>query len=289
MAIYDKNGNILSVCYDKNGNPLNVAYDKDGNVVFTSDTFRVCTYNTGQFYIGNGSPIPTESKSIYTDLQTRIFSDITPDICIMQETTTKFCQDGTLADTFLATWFDNFQTTRGGSGYQAHKVATNGITIEDYTEIPFINAVGNYPGYETFYITVKGKRIFCVNTHMSTNQTYQEAQCTEILNAVEGKEYFIVCGDFNTVIASKTDTDYVNCIKPFIDKGYKDANCGSFGIFPTYYGTADPNASYRPATDHIIVSANIDIVNAFVNTLKLTDDINEKIDHMPLVADLIIN
>lgn len=290
MNIYNVDGNAISLCYNKNGNALQNAYDVNGNVIWASSasSLKVATYNVGQYYIGNSHPIPTEYKTEYTNLQTTIFNNIQPDICLMQEATNLFCADGTLANTFLSTWFDTFQTTRGDIGYQAHKVATGGITIEDYTEVAFTHAVGNYPGYETFYITVDGKRIFMVNTHMTTSQSYQEAQCTEILNAVAGKEYFIICGDFNTVISALNDEDYIKCIKPFIDLGYKDANCGRFGIFPTYYDTSDPNADYKPATDHIIVSPNITISDAWVNTTKLTDGLNDKIDHVPLVAELLI-
>lgn len=290
MSVYNKNGNALLSVYGKNGSALTHAYDKDGDLVYTSGgvAVRVMNYNVGQYYIGNGSPIPTASKSIYSALQTTIFNNQHPDICVMQEATDQFCADGTLADTFLSSWFDTFETTRGSIGYQAHKIATDGYEISNYTAVPFTNAVGNYPGYETCTITIGNKEVFFVNTHMSTTQSYQEAQCAEILAAVANKERFVVCGDFNTVIESLSDTDYITCIKPFIDEGYADANCGSFGIFPTYYATADPNADYKPATDHIIVSSNIVIANAYVDTTKLTDGIDEKIDHVPLIADLII-
>lgn len=289
MAIYDVNGNSIALAYGLDNTLLGIIYDVNGDIVFSPNTIKVMEYNVGQYHIGSGSLMPASEKETYADLQTTIFNNHNPDICLMQEATTNFCADGTIADDFLSTWFDTFRTSRGSIPYQGHKVATNGYSIVDYTDVPFINAVGNYPAYETFYITLNGKSVFFVNTHMSTNQTYQVAQCMEVLDAVSDKEYFVICGDFNTVITSAlNEEDYTDCIKPFLDAGYADANCGKFGVFPNYYATSDPNASYKPATDHIIVSSNIKIVNAYVDTTKLTDDIDDKIDHVPLIAELVV-
>lgn len=293
MALYDKDGNQLVTCYDSSGNAITAAYDSNGNVVWIADRqIVVCNYNVGQWYIGSSERIPVDKKEEYTELQTTIFNNIRPDICLMQEATSTFCQDGTLAKDFLSQWFEYIEITRGSSGFQAHMMATKDIPIEDYTVVPFVNASGNYPGYETAYITVNGKRIFLLNTHIITTPQYrQEAQIAEVMDAVADKEYFIVSGDFNLVIHDGSEEDYINCIKPFLDAGYHTANCGDFGIFPTYRRTeeANPQDGYEPATDHIITSANINIVNAYVDTTKLTDNIADKIDHVPLVAVLDIN
>lgn len=45
---------------------------------------------------------------------------------------------------------------------------------------------------------------------------------------------------------------------------------------------------YICATDHIFTSPNILIDEAYMDTTKRTDLIDEKVDHMPLVAHLII-
>lgn len=287
--IYDINGSEIPSVYGISGNALATAYDKNGTPIpiISGDELKISTYNVGQYYIGNAYPIPTEYKEQYSALQTEIFNNISPDICLMQEATSLFCQDGTLADTFLSKWFSIFATTRGSIGFQAHKVASNGLPIEEYSEIPFTNAYGNYLGFETFYITVGGKDIFMVNAHLSTEQSYQDSEILDILNAVSDKEYFIVCGDFNTDITSTSSIDYVHCIKPFIDMGASDANCGNFGIMQTYYATSSPTGTRYP-TDHIIVSENIYIKNAYIDTTKLTDNLSDKIDHVPLVAELII-
>lgn len=293
MALYDKDGNELVTVYDAEGNEVLTVYDAEGNVIWVADRqITVCCYNVGQWYIGSGSRIPTENKTEYTALQTTIFNNIRPDICMMQEAPTTFCKDGTLAADFLSTWFDDIHITRGAEGFKAHTMASHNLPIRDYTEVGFVNASGNYPGYETGYVTVNGHQIFLVNTHIvTTPQATQEAQVAEIRAAVADKEYFIICGDFNFVIHSLTDEDYTDCIKPFVDLGYHTANCGEFGIFNTYYRTAeaDPEDGYKPATDHIITSSNIDIISVYVDTTKLTDNINDKIDHIPLVAVLDVN
>lgn len=291
--IYNINGDSLSSAYNVSGTGISKAYNSSGTKVFdngsTSSTIRIANYNVGQWYIGNGYTIPTTYKTDYTNLQTTIFNNIDVDICCMQEATDTFCQDGTLASAFLPTWFDDVNTTTGDVNYQAHKIATNGIGMTDYESINFTNGVSNYLTYEKCYVTLNSKTVCIFNTHLSTNQTYQVAQSGELLTAVAEEEYFILCGDFNTVIEDKTEADYTYCIKPFLDAGYSDANCGDFGIFPTYYADSDPNADYKPATDHIIVSSNITITNAWVETTKLTDDLEHKIDHVPLVAELTIN
>lgn len=287
--VYSVSGDGVESFYNISTKQKYQAYDLNGEKLISGTSLRVLNYNVGQYYIGNGNPIPEASKAEYSALQTIILDNIKPNICCMQEATAIFCDDGTSADTFLSTWFDTFKTSRGSIGYQAHKIATNGISISDYEEIAFENAVGNYPGYEKCYITVGGNQICIINTHNTTDQTLQEEQCAEILAAVENEERFIICGDFNTVITSINDTDYNNCIKPFVVAGYNTANCGEFGVIPTYYDTDDPTASYHSATDMIITSANILITFAASEKTKLSDGIAEKIDHLPIYADLEIH
>ena len=287
--IYNINGIMINTVYGKTGDALADAYSIDGIPLINHDVLRVLNYNVGQYYTGAGYPIPTADKSAYSALQTGMFNAIDADVCVMQESPDAFCADGTLADTFLGTWFSYIQTTRGTINYQAHKIATKNTPIANYQSVDFVNAVGNYPGYEKGYITVGGKTICLVNTHLSTTQSFQKAQAREILDAVANEEYFIVCGDFNTVIHALTDTDYTEIIKPFVDAGYNTANCGDFGIFPTYYRTSNPDDDYHPATDQIITSANITIVGVYSDKTKLTDGLNDKIDHLPFYADLIIN
>lgn len=285
MALYDARGNQLSEAYDKNGSPLSVVYDKNGDVIWTSTptTLKVATYNVGDWGWGAGTISP-EYKSDYLALQNTIFTNIDVDICAMQEWSATFCTDGTLSSVVTSEYFDYLFS----SGYWA--IGSN-IELVDAEACSYytVSVGGDYAKYEKAYIYVGGKKICFLNVHISyEDKTKQGLQCAEILDVANDEDYVIICGDFNTNIHSLSDSDYVDFIKPFIDAGYVDANCGEFGILPTYYRTSDPQGDYTPATDHIIVSSNITITNAYVDTTKLTDGLNQKIDHIPLVAELLI-
>lgn len=287
MAIYDVDGNALSSCYDVDGNALSKTYDVDGDVIWTAgpSPLKIATYNVGDWGWGSGTISP-EYKEDYLNLQNTIFTNINVDICGMQEYSNNFCTDGTKASVIVDNYFDYIND----SGYWriGSNIPFDSFETLDYVTISMAGGSGDYAKYNKAYITIDGKSICIINCHFSTSQATQEAQAAEILSVALQEEYCIVCGDFNTVISALTDTDYINMIKPFIDEGFTDANCGAFGIFSTYYATSDPNADYKPATDHIIVSPNITIANAYVDTTKLTDGLDQKIDHIPLVAELLI-
>lgn len=288
MGIYNKDAASLSACYNKDGTSLSSAYDKDGTVIWSSSgtSIRVATYNVGDWGWGSGT-ISSDYKDSYLALQNTIFTNMNADVCAMQEWSTIFCTDGTLSSTVTDQYFDYLD----GSGYWAigSNYVLNNFQALDYVTVDMSGGSGDYKKYDKAYITINGKNVCLINCHFATHQATQEAQAAEILSVANTEEYCIVCGDFNTVISSLTDTDYINMIKPFIDAGYTDANCGAFGIFSTYYATNDPNADYKPATDHIIVSSNITITNAWVDTTKLTDGLDQKIDHVPLIATLEIH
>lgn len=285
MEIYDKNGNSLPACYGKDGSALSAAYDVNSTQIWTSapPTIKVGTYNVGDWGWGAGLP-PVDDKETYLALQNTLFAEIDVDICAMQEWSASFCSDGTKSNVVTDKYFEYLQ----GQTYWAigSNIAFDGFQVMNYTTC---SPGGDYAKYEKAYFEISGRRVCLINCHFSTAQSMQEAQAAEILTVAREEEYCIVCGDWNTVIHSMTDTDYTVMVKPYIDAGFTDANCGEFGIFPTYYGTSNPQADYRPATDHIIVSSNITITNAYVNTTKLTDDIDAKIDHVPLIAELTIN
>lgn len=287
MAIYNKNGTIIATCYGKDGSALSAAYDVSGTQVWTSapTTIKVGTYNVGDWGWGSGLP-PVADKETYLALQNTLFSEIDVDICAMQEWSASFCSDGTQSSVVTSQYFEYLQ----GQTYWAigSNIAFDGFQVMNYTTC---SPSGDYAKYEKAFFEISGRQVCLINCHFDTAQSMQEAQAAEILTVASGEEYCIVCGDWNTVIHSMTDTDYTVMVKPYIDAGFTDANCGAFGIFPTYYRTSSPNPSdgYKPATDHILASSNITILDAYVNTTKLTDGIDQKIDHVPLVAVLQIN
>ncbi len=284
MSVYSKDGNTISTLYDKNGLLINQAYDINGQIIHqsTAPDIRVATYNVGGWYIGSGTNVPTESKEDYVNLQQSILSAINADIVCFQEYWDTFCADGTTADSVIGSYFTQKEKTRSTSTWNGHVIASNGYVLSDYASTDFVNYYSNAPSWEKCYITVKGKNICIINTHLSTaTGGVKEPQSQEILDAVENEPYFIVLGDFNT-----ETTDYTAIVKKFVDAGYNSANLnGSEYHFNTYYTTAGVG---KP-TDQIITSANIAISDVYVNPIKLTDDINDKVDHIPLIAELVIN
>lgn len=304
MAIYDKNGNVMSACYDKNGNPLNAAYDKNGEVIWTArpTTLRVANYNVGDWYTGTHTYVPEAKKAQYEALHETIFQNVDADVCCMQEAPPKFCTDDTLASGILDQFFDHYEncTAYDTSPIPYRTDATKTLTMEDFQMINFYGSArsGTTQTYEKFYVTIDGKRICFVESHYSLTHETAVLQNQQMMQAIKNEQYFVAMGDLNTRIYP-TDADYlqtedyIDLVKPWIDKGYNSANCSDFGVFYTYGSTSwesyQQGDGYICATDHIFTSPNITISNAWMDTTKRTDANADKIDHMPLVADLIIN
>lgn len=127
-----------------------------------------------------------------------------------------------------------------------------------------------------------------VNTHNDYYATYQPQEIEDLLTFLANLESFILCGDFNINLAEQdtSNEQYIINVKPFVDAGYHVGNC-VMAWLPTYYGTAEPTGGKY--TDQIITSTDIEILRLSVYAAKLTDNLGDKIDHIPLVAELIIH
>lgn len=287
MAVYNLSGEALNAVYAVNGQSLNSAYDIDGNDVFssTSTTLKIMTYNVGQWYIGDGNRVPTAKKTEYYNLQTGTFSAHRPDVLFLQEYLNTWCADGSASSQLLSSYFDNQQSTNDTSAYTGHSICTNGFPISSYTSHNFTTNKGNYPTFESAEITVGGKTITLVNTHNDFVLSYQQQEVTDLLAFLETVGSFILCGDFNINLATEdtTDDQYLNNVKRFLDAGYHVGNCVMEWI-PTYFGTSSPTGG--KFTDEIVTSADITIVDIYADTTKLTDGLNDKIDHLPLIAEI---
>lgn len=290
MPVYDRYGNVLNVVYNKNGNTLTQAYDKQGNPLITDSTgatLIVMTYNVGQWYTGTTAKVPTSKKADYYAIHDGAFSTYKPDILCLQEALSTWCDDGSLTVDLLSPYFDNMQNSRPTTVYQGHYICTNGYPISNYTVHSFTSHGTNYPSFETAQITVGGKVINIINTHNDTNDTYAQSEVADLVNAVQNMEYFILCGDFNCGAEAVGDTEYNICIKPFADAGYNIGNCNGDYWINTYFATSDPTGT-RYKTDNIITSSNITINSLEADTTKLTDSVSDKIDHIPLIAEVTI-
>ena len=301
MGIYDKSGNILNLCRAIDGSVPSHAYNLNGDAIWNKDLIilKVANYNVGDWYIGTHTYVPTAKKTEYENLQRTIFGNIDVDVCCMQEAPPKFCQDGTMASVILDDFFEYIETAAAyTSSTIPYRTIGSNIEIEDFESITFPSGASydTTRSYEKFYITVGGKRICVISSHLALVHSYAVRQAAEMLQAVSGEDYFIIMGDYNTRIYPtdpdyKQTEDYIDMIKPYIDAGCHSANL-THEVFYTYGSTSWEDYmngdGYICATDHIFTSPNILIDEAYMDTTKRTDLIDEKVDHMPLVAHLII-
>ena len=273
--------------YSSIGNTARYIFDRCGKAahkLFAADATKkrshiaVMSFNVQRF------------KGINADAEVMdaIFKKYTPDIVAFQEYDTSKTLDGVAVDTFL-------------HRYWKYK-AVGDTTIANYTK-----AVYSTPGlisptttyYTSYYESrsyqrmstyVNGKQIAFFNTHLDYNTPYKYEQAAELLEAVSQEEYFVLLGDINTVCKSTTDADYVNIVKPFVDKGYNLSNCTEeHGFLDTWFGGTDLAGGTHQQTDNIITSANITIDRVSVDTIKADANLGLTIDHLPLVAYLTVN
>lgn len=85
---------------------------------------------------------------------------------------------------------------------------------------------------------------------------------------------------------STSGSDYTDVIEPILAAGFHSANCTDYGFLVTY--SDQPNSTWTGCLDDIVTSGNIEITSAEVDTTKLTDNIGDKVDHMPLIATVVI-
>lgn len=172
-----------------------------------------------------------------------------------------------------------------------HKAIASKYVLKDMEETVYTQSIETR-SYTKCYVTIGGQKVALFNTHTDyqLNSTVKFAQIQEILEAVGEEEYFILIGDLNTTCTEKSETEYENCVQPFIDAGYNVAN-SSVGddLIWTYYNgkTVELSTQITPP-DNIITSANISINNVHTINTKLEDNTGYVIDHLPLVADLVI-
>lgn len=281
--IYKINGDPLFKIYDKDGEITNEAYDKDGILVFSGDiTIKVMSYNVGGWYTGSGSNVPIDKYDQYLALQTGMITDNDPAILLVQEYLANF-STGHSALTILQDMFPYVHTQTSGT-YFGRAICSK-YPISDYTIHTYTNNSSRY--YDSCTITIDGRPVTFVNTHLDTDNTKRFDQITQLITYLESLSIFIAGGDFN-MLDCKTITgeDYIEIIEPILDAGFHSANCTDFGFLETY--SDQPDGTWTGCLDNIITSSNITINTASVDTTKLTDGLADKVDHMPLIATLTI-
>jgi len=280
--IYNISGIATNSAYDVSGNHLNRAYDVSGNQVFSgSISLKVMTYNVGGWYTGSGGNVPAAKKDTYYALQTGMITDNDPDILIIQEYLAQFSDDGTSALTMLQGLFPYVHAVTSGT-YFGRAVCSK-YPITDYVQRAYTQESSRY--FDSCTITVNGVPITVVNTHLGLTQANRTPELSQLIGFLNTQTRFICGGDFNTSIMpteTTSSTSYVENVKPLLDEGYHMANFAEEGFLVT--SSDKPDGTWDGCLDNIVTSSNISVSGAYVDTTKLTDGLNDKIDHMPLIA-----
>lgn len=291
MAIYNKSGNILTTAYSKEGNALSKAYDKNGNVIYSkgATVLKVMAYNVGQWYDGTHTRVPSAKDSAYYALQNGMLSDIDPDILCLEEYLTQFSDTGRSALTMLQQYFPYIHEENAVSSVSsgAGRCICSKYPISNYQTHQY-SQTGSPRYYDSCTITVDNTPITVVVTHLNYNassMTSRVNQLTELITFLQQQTRFIACGDYNMLDCKSTSgADYIAMMQPLLNAGFHCANCADFGFLETY--SDQPTGTYTGCLDNIVTSANIEILSASVDETKLSDQLTEKADHMPLIATL---
>lgn len=283
MPVYDVDGNVITAAYDIDGNVLTHAYDVDGNLleIGIPDRLRVMTYNPQWFTRINSQQ----------DMQNEIISNNDADLIGMQE----FSRTGnipTVAANALASYEHLILSNHYNYNAVASRYALTDMTIEDFSTQDGYESANETRCYMKSYITIGNKRICWINTHLCYHSNdAQFAQMAEVFSMAQQEQYVIITGDFNSWALSIEDSDYIGLFKPFVDARYNLANSTAVRGFTKTWGdstTATSTSELTYPTDNIITSRNIKINAVMFDTTKFRYLDGNPIDHIPIIADLLI-
>lgn len=290
-------GEPEALCFDWSGNFYMSGKDSyfvirkteiiDGDL----QTIKVMSYNVGNWYIGSGTNVPTAKKSEYEQLIRDILTNNDCDIVAFQEYWSTFCADGTTAVSILDDYYSSIDTIDGTTTYMGKGICMNMVPKTKVTQ-SYTQQSGTHKRFRVNVVEINNHDVYIISCHLDwSNKTIQYSQVQDLLNYVSDKDYFIICGDFNPTIRvteDRTGTDYINVAKPFIDAGYNMANWKNSFIATAFNGTGLDDSTSISCLDNIITSANILIFNVQTDIEKLIDNVLDKIDHIPIVATLVI-
>lgn len=281
MPSYDLEGYELNSAYDIDGLTLEEAYDIDGNPL--GHSFRVMTYNVQRF----------QGINAQQTMQDVIIGKYQPNIIGMQELGSGSL--GTVGVNMLEDYGTKQLSSHNNKVMMVAKDSLNNYSTADFTNQDPKDAqlYGETRAYQKATITVNGKSIVWINTHLCFNtQSVKWQQMGEIFTMAEQEEYCIITGDFNAYCTSVSDSDYTNMYKPFVDAGYNLANCtAEQGFMKTWTDstTATSTAQMTYPTDNIITTGNIDILSVVYDPTKFSYLNGSAVDHIPVIAYLKIN
>ena len=279
MGIYNSRGEPIYSAYSSNGDPASTTCNKYGLVNYPYD-LCVMSFNP-QWFTG----INAQEKMLMD-----IFFKNNADLVGLQEVS----KTGTIPDVGnnIMRVLYPYSAISDHYNYLAlkSKYALSDITMADYvSQDPNMNETR---GYLKAYVTVRGKQICFITTHLELDETYRNAQMAELFAIAQNETYVIMTGDFNTVSDKLDSDDYRNMYKQYVDAGYHLANCSERNGFVKTFSSGTDHTTldqFRSACDNVIVSGNIDIISREVDVTKLKYLNGDRIDHCPIVARLRIN
>ena len=297
MSVYNVSGASLASVYGVGGTSLPSAYDVDGEAVFSPNplSIKVMTYNCGQWLTGQGTGTSTEDTSAenHRALLQSIITAQDPDILCIQE---YWDVIGSVTVTsLLGQYFPYIQEVNGETTYFGHAVCskypiTNFVTSA-LSNSPSFEPVGQSTNTGRFIdrcnITIDGRTLTVFNTHFDLSTSARANNTDWLLPLMRAQQNVIACGDYNTACNTVNDPDYGGVIYKFLYNGYHCANCSSFGFINTWTDSSS-DLTTGETCDNIVTSANISIDDVYIDSTKLTDGLSEKIDHVPLIAELTV-
>lgn len=287
MAVYTINGKSTNTVFGRDGVRLVGAFDIDGNQVLDAEpqTLKVMSYNVGS-WTSFGVNATTENQEFWYPLQNSIFANERPDLCGIQE---YYSAIGNYSvPTMLEQYFRDLFTVNKSSK-KAGRAICSVYPMSNTQEINFQNQNGEIRSYLISDVNIGGKTVKFLTAHLALVTATIILQIQELLQAVSNFDYWILTGDFNLPFPSAESSGYQNLVKPFLDAGYHVANGSTFGFIPTFSTKAPGDDSDWRVLDNIMCSANIDITDVYVDTEKLTTLTTQGIDHLPLIANMVIN
>ena len=284
--VYDINNNSSNVACGLDGNLLEQAYDINKNPLLSFETdFKVMSYNVGSWTAFGASATSSNQETWYT-LQNDIISSEAPDFLGIQE------YDDQIGSYSVPVMIKQYLPYLFGvdkvSGKAGRALASK-RRMKNSREVNFQNQNGEQRSYLITDIFVNGKTVKFLTAHLALDKATIILQIQELLSTVNNYEYWILTGDFNINFPSSQSEGYNVLIKPFLDAGYNVANGADFGFIPTFSTKQPGDDSDWRCLDNIMCSSNIDITNVYVNRKKITDHAGYGIDHLPLIAEVVIN
>lgn len=286
--VYDKNGRSLSNIFSVNGKEIQRAYDLNGKLIFEGGSapstdsveLTIMTFNP-QWFTGINSQL---------DMLNDIFTTYNPDIIGFQEYY-KTSSIPAVAESALSGYPYKYKSTiaTNPNGIVSKVPITNVQSIQ-YTYYDDEKWV-----YQKAKVVVDNKELTVYNTHLTWRAASTEGrrlQAAELFADAQSESNVIITGDFNTYARNVEHADYINVFKPFFDAGYNLANASpTAGFTGTYcgYTSASSLSDMEAPCDNIIVSSNISIQEVWFDLTKLDYLNGSYIDHIPVVAKILVN